>query len=68
MKLNTCPVSNVHADAINISKFQIPGADTATIAAIAIADQTNGGRICGRVLSSAKSTLTTGTMTVCGKK
>merc|ERR1712110_1059682 len=32
--------------------IEIPGADTAAIAAIAVADQTNGGRICGRVLAS----------------
>merc|ERR1719361_1498314 len=32
--------------------IEIPGSDTAAIAAIAVADQTNGGRICGRVLAS----------------
>merc|ERR1719491_1536813 len=32
--------------------IEIPGADTAAIAAIAVADQTNGARICGRVLAS----------------
>ena len=51
--------------------FQIPGADTAAIAAIAIADQTNGGRLCGRVLASTglqeSDDTTAGTGTVCGK-
>merc|ERR1711971_184198 len=32
--------------------IEIPGADTAAIAAISVPDQTNGGRLCGRVLAS----------------
>ena len=51
--------------------FQIPGADTAAIAAIAIADQTNGGRLCGRALASTDSAVTDAASivvgTVCGK-
>ena len=51
--------------------FQIPGADTAAIAAIAVADQTNGGRICGRVLASITAAesddVIAGVGTVCGK-
>ena len=48
--------------------IKVPGADTAAIAAIAAAALTNGGRLCGRSLSSAAGTTvaiaTTGT--VCG--
>ena len=51
--------------------FQIPGADTAAVAAIAVADQTNGGRICGRVLASITASesndVIAGVGTVCGK-
>ena len=48
--------------------FQIPGAETATIAAISIAAETNGGRLCGRVLASATGkTTATAAGTVCGK-
>ena len=51
--------------------FQIPGADTAAIAAISAAALTNGGRLCGRALSSAGNSLTNAasivTGTVCGK-
>ena len=50
---------------------KVPGADTATIAAISTAALTNGGRLCGRALSSASGSLTNGasivTGTVCGK-
>jgi len=46
--------------------IEVPGADTATIAAIAAAALTNGGRLCGRSLSSAAGTTvaiaTTGTV------
>merc|ERR1719362_541661 len=46
--------------------IELPGADTATIAAIAAAALTNGGRLCGRSLSSAAGTTvaiaTTGTV------
>ena len=55
----------------NTYLFQIPGADTAAIAAINAAAVTNGGRICGRVLASiteAESDDTiAGVGTVCGK-
>ena len=48
--------------------FQIPGADTAAIAAISIAAVTNGGRVCGRALSSVTGQTTAATAgTVCGK-
>ena len=51
--------------------FQIPGADTAAIAAIAVPDQTNGGRLCGRVLASAtgqnSAAASIAAGTVCGK-
>ena len=51
--------------------FQIPGADTAAIAAISVPDQTNGGRLCGRVLASATGKTTADASiaagTVCGK-
>ena len=47
---------------------KIPGADTAAIAAISTAALTNGGRVCGRALSSVTDLLTTTTAgTVCGK-
>ena len=50
---------------------KVPGADTATIAAISTAALTNGGRLCGRALSSATGKLTNAasivTGTVCGK-
>ena len=50
---------------------KVPGADTATIAAKAAAALTNGGRLCGRALSSATGKLTNAasivTGTVCGK-
>ena len=57
---------------INLSIFnKVPGADTAAIAAISAAALTNGGRLCGRALSSAGNSLTNGasivTGTVCGK-
>ena len=52
----------------NTYPFQIPGADTAAIAAISAAALTNGGRVCGRALSSVTDLLTTTTAgTVCGK-
>ena len=55
----------------NIYLFQIPGAETATIAANSIAATTNGGRLCGRVLASAtaKASNAGSTIagTVCGK-
>merc|ERR1712203_1196367 len=38
--------------------IEVPGADTATIAAISAAALTNGGRLCGRALSSATGKLT----------
>merc|ERR1719491_2758191 len=38
--------------------IEIPGADTAAIAAISAAALTNGGRLCGRALSSATGLLT----------
>ena len=51
--------------------FQIPGAETATIAANSIAATTNGGRLCGRVLASATGITSAGASiaagTVCGK-
>merc|ERR1711971_1387592 len=37
--------------------IEVPGADTAAIAAIAAAALTNGGRLCGRALSSAGNSL-----------
>ena len=50
---------------------KVPGADTAAIAAISTAALTNGGRLCGRALSSATGKLTNAasivTGTVCGK-
>merc|ERR1740129_2169665 len=39
--------------------IEVPGADTAAIAAIAIAALTNGGRLCGRALSSVGASTTT---------
>merc|ERR1711971_1003251 len=50
--------------------IEIPGAETAAIAAIAIADQTNGGRLCGRTLASTAGVLLTATVisnTVCAR-
>ena len=47
--------------------FQIPGAETATIAANSIAAVTNGGRVCGRILNSASAIVSTTGGTVCGK-
>merc|ERR1719400_646771 len=51
--------------------IEVPGADTAAIAAIAAAALTNGGRLCGRALSSASGSLTNAasivTGTVCGR-
>ena len=48
--------------------IKVPGADTAAIAAISAAALTNGGRVCGRALSSVTDLLTTTTAgTVCGK-
>merc|ERR1719330_1215133 len=48
--------------------IEIPGADTAAIAAISTAALTNGGRVCGRALSSVTDLLTTTTAgTVCGR-
>ena len=51
--------------------FQIPGADTAAIAAISAAALTNGGRVCGRVLASVTAAESDDTIagvgTVCGK-
>merc|ERR1711997_888228 len=48
--------------------IEVPGADTATIAAISTAALTNGGRLCGRALSSVTDLLTTTTAgTVCGR-
>ena len=51
--------------------FQIPGADTAAIAAISAAALTNGGRVCGRVLASITAAESDDTIagvgTVCGK-
>merc|ERR1711971_1458676 len=41
--------------------IEIPGADTAAIAAISTAALTNGGRVCGRALSSVTDLLTTTT-------
>ena len=57
---------------INLSIFnKVPGADTAAIAAISAAALTNGGRLCGRALSSATDSLTDAasivTGTVCSK-
>merc|ERR1711997_29748 len=40
--------------------IEVPGADTAAIAAISAAALTNGGRLCGRALSSASGSLTNG--------
>ena len=54
-----------------LSLFQIPGVDTPAIAAIAAADQTNGARVCGRVLASVRAAESddtiAGVATVCGK-
>merc|ERR1712172_167385 len=48
--------------------IEIPGADTAAIAAISTAALANGGRLCGRALSSVTDLLTTTTAgTVCGR-
>ena len=51
--------------------IKVPGADTATIAAISTAALTNGGRLCGRALASATGLLTNAASiavgTVCGK-
>jgi len=49
--------------------IEIPGAETATISAIAggVALATNGARLCGRVLNSATSIPTTTGGTVCGR-
>jgi len=51
--------------------IEIPGADTAAIAAIAVADQTNGARICGRVLASITASesndVIAGVGTVCAR-
>jgi len=48
--------------------IEIPGAETATIAAISIAAETNGGRLCGRVLASATGkTTATAAGTVCAR-
>merc|ERR1711971_481848 len=48
--------------------IEIPGADTAAIAAISTAALTNGCRVCGRALSSVTDLLTTTTAgTVCGR-
>jgi len=48
--------------------IEIPGADTAAIAAISAAALTNGGRVCGRALSSVTDLLTSTTAgTVCGR-
>jgi len=51
--------------------IEIPGAETATIAANSIAAVTNGGRLCGRVLASAtgqaSNAASTAAGTVCGR-
>ena len=51
--------------------YQVPGADTAAIAAISAAALTNGGRLCGRAFSSVGASTTNlasiVTGTVCGK-
>merc|ERR1719264_1597065 len=46
--------------------IEVPGADTAAIAAISTAALTNGGRLCGRALSSAGNSLTNGASIVTG--
>merc|ERR1711997_1040231 len=46
--------------------IEVPGADTAAIAAISTAALTNGGRLCGRALSSATGSLTNGASIVTG--
>merc|ERR1719331_3632161 len=46
--------------------IEIPGADTAAIAAISAAALTNGGRLCGRALSSAGNSLTNAASIVTG--
>merc|ERR1711997_394516 len=46
--------------------IEVPGADTAVIAAISAAALTNGGRLCGRALSSASGSLTNGASIVTG--
>merc|ERR1739847_156883 len=46
--------------------IEVPGADTATIAAISTAALTNGGRLCGRALSSATGKLTNAASIVTG--
>merc|ERR1712172_395893 len=46
--------------------IEVPGADTATIAAISAAALTNGGRLCGRALSSATGKLTNAASIVTG--
>ena len=59
-----------HVQYVSISN-KVPGADTAAYSATARASRTNGGRLCGRALSSASGSLTNGasivTGTVCGK-
>merc|ERR1712172_196439 len=47
--------------------IEIPGAETATIAANSIAAVTNGGRVCGRILNSASAIVSTTGGTVCGR-
>merc|ERR1712008_542232 len=50
--------------------IEIPGVDTAAIAAIAVAAVTNGGRVCGRTLASTAGVLLTATVitnTVCAR-
>merc|ERR1711997_332402 len=46
--------------------IEVPGADTAVIAAISTAALTNGGRLCGRALSSATGKLTNAASIVTG--
>jgi len=46
--------------------IEVPGADTAAIAAISTAALTNGGRLCGRALSSAGNSLTNAASIVTG--
>merc|ERR1739838_741834 len=46
--------------------IEVPGADTAAIAAISTAALTNGGRLCGRALSSAGNSLTNAAAIVTG--
>ena len=50
--------------------MQIPGAETAAIAAIAVPDQTDGGRLCGRVLAPTSGQISSAASilagTVCG--